>query len=267
MTETETKTAKTKPPKGGRKGGALFPKINLEQALEYAKKLVAKTHTGPQPEKTILPGVFGNAGAMGKVRASALKQFNLLEGPTAAYKATQLAKDIDAALEEDLPPLLQRAFLNSKIFKQIFETFHGDTVSKARIEQRGKGLEVHPTSAEECAQLFIESAVTAKLGTLSGDSIALVKGGEIAPAGEAAPDVVDEPGFEEQEDESAAGAAAAIPPDPAKTLNNGNQPNPEKVTPRRPNKPAVTLSLNVDSSSDPDKLEKQLKLLKQFGLI
>jgi hypothetical protein len=43
-------------PKGGRKGGVLFPKLNLKQALEYAKKLVSKTHTGPQAEKTILPG-------------------------------------------------------------------------------------------------------------------------------------------------------------------------------------------------------------------
>ena len=32
-------------------------------------------------------------------------------------------------------------------------------------------------------------------------------------------------------------------------------------------KPGVTLNLNVDPSSDPDKLEKQLRLLRQFGLI
>lgn len=29
----------------------------------------------------------------------------------------------------------------------------------------------------------------------------------------------------------------------------------------------VKKNLTVDSSSDPDKLEKQLKLLKQFGLV
>lgn len=264
MTDTETKAAKVKLLKGGRKGGALFPKINLEQALGYAKKLVAKTHTGPQPERTILPGVFGNSGPIGKVRASALKQYGLLEGTVAAYKATQLAKDIDAALEEDLPPRSQGAFLRAKIFKQLFETFHGDTVSKAKIEQRAKGLKVHPTSADECARLFIDSAVTAKLGTLNGDSIALVKAGEITP-GEASPEVEDVTEVETHEEEPAATVAAATnPPDPAKRSGSGTPPEPEKPGAE---KPAVTLSLTVDPTSDPEKLEKQLKLLRQYGVI
>src|SRR5260370_24144240 len=147
MGETEKPATTKKTLKGGRKGGTLFPKIKLKKALDYGKKLVAKTHTGPQPEKTILPGVFGNAGPGGKVRASALKQFGLLEGTADAYQATQLAKDIDAAPPEDRPPLLQRAFRSSKLFNQIFETFHGDTVSKAKIEQRARGLQVHPDSS------------------------------------------------------------------------------------------------------------------------
>src|ERR1700746_1504749 len=167
MAETEKAAAK-KAPKGGRKGGTLFPKINLKQALDYSKKLVGKTHTGPQPEQTILPGVFGNAGPGGKVRASALKQFGILEGETEAYQATQLAKDIDGAPPDDRPLLLQQAFRSSKLFNQIFETFHGDTVSKAKIEQRARGLDVHPESAGECAQLFIDSALTASLGTVNG---------------------------------------------------------------------------------------------------
>jgi hypothetical protein len=267
MTDNDAKAAKKKPPKGGRKGGALFPKINLEQALEYAKKLVSKTHAGAQPEKTILPGVFGNAGPIGKVRASALKQYNLLEGAVAAYKATQLAKDIDAAPEEDLPPLLRQSFLNAKVFKQIFDTFHGDTVSKARIEQRAKGLDVHPTSAEDCTRLFMESAVAAKLGTLNGDSLVLIQGGETAPAADAAPSEK-ETEIEEQGDEAAAARVTpATPPDPAKVSKNSNQSERESGTPPRLEKPAVTLSLTVDATSDPDKLEKQLKLLRQYGVI
>ena len=263
MTENEKPTKNPTMPKGGRKGGTLFPKINLKQALEYAKKLVAKTHTGPQPEKTILPGVFGNAGPAGKVRASALKQFGLLEGGVGAYQATKLAKDIDAAPEEDRGPLLQRAFLNSKLFKQIFETFHGDTVSKARIKQRAQGLAVHPDTADECVELFIDSAVAAGLGTLSGDSITLVKAGAVAAAagdtaeGEgAAPPA--EPEAAEVGDAGAAGASAG--------LQNGAEHRTEKPV-LRGNRAGVTVNLNVDSSSDPDKLEKQLKLLRQFGVI
>lgn len=204
---------------------------------------------------------------MGKVRASALKPYGLLEGPGAAYKATQLAKDIDAALEQDLPPLLQRAFLNAKVFKQVFDTFHGDSVSKARIEQRAKGLDVHPTSAEECTRLFIESAVTARLGTLNGETLALVKAGEVTPAVEAESS---EDGTEvgKRGDEAAAADAAAAPlPDPARLPRDGDQSERGRATPARLEKPIVTLSLTVDATVDPDKLEKQLKLLRQYGVI
>jgi hypothetical protein len=259
MTEAKKSTAPTKPAKGGRKGGTLFPKISLKQALDYAEKLVSKTHTGPQPEKTILPGVFGNAGPIGRVRASALKQYGLLEGTIDAYKATKLAKNIEAAINGDRLQLLQHAFLNSKLFNQIFETFHGDTVSKAKIEQRAKGLDVHPESAGECAQLFIESALTASLGTMSGDSILLMKAGEIAPG--IADDTGDEIDGQEKEDSGGVDAAE-------KASDGKNSTDTGSKTPAsQASKPGVTLTLTVDPSSDPDKLEKQLKLLRQYGMI
>ncbi len=100
MAESEMK-AKTKPPKGGRKGGTLYPKIALQDALDYGEKLVSKTHTGAQSATIILPGVFGSASNTGKVRASALKQFGLLAGEADAYEATELAKKIVAATQEE----------------------------------------------------------------------------------------------------------------------------------------------------------------------
>src|SRR5260370_5675900 len=114
MAETAKPATKT-PPRGGRKGGTLFPKLNLQKSLDYGKKLVAKTHTSAQPEDEILPAVFGNSGPEGKVRASALKQFGLMQGHAKAYQATKLGKDIDAALPEDRPALLPRALLSSKL--------------------------------------------------------------------------------------------------------------------------------------------------------
>jgi hypothetical protein len=263
MAESEKVAATKTMPKGGRKGGTRFPKIDLKQALDYSKKLVSKTHTGAQPASIILPGVFGNAGPVGEVRASALKQYGLLEGTSDAYKASQLAKDIDAALEEDRFPLLQRAFLNSKPFDQIFQTFRGDTISKAKIEQRTKGLEVHPESAEECARIFIDSAVTAGLGTLSGDLLALISGAAISP------NIKADDKNDQEHDENV--LQEEMPPgkDEAKNALNSEDPAAGKsggaVT--QTNKPGVILNLNVDSSSDPDKLEKQLLLLRKFGIV
>lgn len=264
MAGTEKPSATKKPPKGGRKGGTLFPKINLQQVLDYAKKLVAKTHVGPLPEKTILPGVFANAGAGGKVRASALKQFGLMQGDAKAYEATQLAKDIDACPSEDRQLLLKSAFLSSKLFSEMFTVFNGDSVAMAKIEQRAKGLKVHPESAEECARIFAESAVTAGLGLKNGELITFVAAVPTAtdaePRGGGGDDVLEQL---EDVDQGAIGveqgearAAAQI------GRSHESQKSSENV-----NKAGVTVNLNVDSSSDPDKLEKQLKLLREFGVI
>ncbi len=249
-------------PKGGRKGGTLFPKINLEDSLGYSKKLVSKTHTGPMPEKTLLPGVFGSATTPGKVKASALKQFGLLEGSAQAYKATKLAKDIEAATAGDRPALLRRALLAPKLFQQVFETLHGDRVSKARIEQVVKGLEVHPDSADECAKVFMESAVTAGAGRLEGDSISLAKADEApqTPQGSGEDPEGEEP--QQQESDRASEALTAEGTSPSeRTGDEGLGGSSRKA------KPTVILNLNVDPSSDPDKLEKQLRLLKQFRII
>ena len=66
----EIKMAESKrvlPTGGGSKGGTRFPRIPLKKAHEYAKKLVSKTHTGPQSSDVILPGVFGTAGLQVKL--------------------------------------------------------------------------------------------------------------------------------------------------------------------------------------------------------
>ena len=76
-----------------------------------------------------------------------------MQGDAKAYEASQLAKDIDRALPGERPALLQRAVRTSKVFDKIFDTFHGDTVSKAQIAKRVRELEVHPDSADECSQL------------------------------------------------------------------------------------------------------------------
>src|SRR5687767_1152106 len=103
-------------PKGGRKGAKRFPHLHLQDAVEYAKKLVSKTHTGPQPAEIILTGVFGSRGPTGEVRVSALKQYDLLTGSADAYAASDLAKRIVAAPQEEQKPLLAQAFKHAEVF-------------------------------------------------------------------------------------------------------------------------------------------------------
>src|SRR5271169_60204 len=178
----ESTAKKMKMPKGGRKGGTTFPRIPLKDALDYSKRLVSKTAVAPQPESTILAGVFDNAGPGGQVRASALKQFGLMEGTAAAYKASQLARDIDAAADEaERQPLVRRAMLTPKVYRELFDTYQADQASKAKIRGRAQQLGVHPDLSEKCAEFFMVSATTAGLAAAQGDGIRLVAATDAVP--------------------------------------------------------------------------------------
>ena len=261
------KTAAKKIPKGGRKGGTTFPRLGLADALTYSKRLVSKTHNGPQPVQTVLVGVFNNKGPLGGVRASALKQYGLLQGDSHGYEASPLAKKIEAAVPEERAPLVQQAFLTPKIFKQIYETLQSETASRARVRQAVLTGDVHLDSADKCAQIFIDGAVHSGLGAMDGDSVAL--GNLTATTSDVESTEVDDEAQNENTDRSEQiddGSHAGLETEetdvelPTDDATNGAQP-------ARPAKAGVNLNLNVDSSSDPEKLEKQLKLLKRFGLL
>jgi hypothetical protein len=169
-----TENAKRKAPTGGgRKGGTYFPKIDLKKAVEYNKKLVSKTHTAPQPASIILPGVFNNNGPDGTVRASALRQFGLLNEDKLKMGALELGKNIASSPAEELQPLLQKACLSPKLFKQLYETFKGDTVNTAKLKQQAIKLKVHPDSAESCIQIFVSSLQYSGLAQAQGDNFIL----------------------------------------------------------------------------------------------
>lgn len=262
--------ARTKPT--GRKGGSIFPRISLEEALKYSKKLVSKTAIGPQPEQTILAGVFGSSSGPGKIRLSALKQFGLLNGTVAGYRATQLAKDIEAAPDETAKKtLLARAMLSPKVYREIFNTYHGDLATKAQIRNRALGIDVHPDAGDTCTDLFIASVLTAGMGTAEADNVRLISATETESA---TPELRDEDGEE-------ADIIDADDPDPAASIqeekakedsppsNSQASGQDDAGSAARPRQRVadVTLNLTVDSSLDGEKLEKQLALLRRFGLI
>ncbi len=253
--------------KGGSRGGTRYPHLNLVDALTYAEKLVRKTHTGPQSEQTILIGVFDNKGPVGKVRASALKQYGLLDGEAAAYSASDLAKAIEAATPEEKPKLYRKAFLTPKLFKQIFQTLHGDTVSRARIRQVAISEEVHPTSADESVEYFVSGAIKCGLGSTVGDDLKLLDSD--ADAANTPPSV--EPVLEDEHHEETDTLAATTTDE----IKDKTLPPAEKKTPLDPPSPAnpatkhagVTVAFNLDSTFDTDKLQRQLELLRKFNVI
>lgn len=259
-----SKEPKKQMPKGGRKGGRQFPHLPLKDAVEYAKKLVSKTHTGPQPENIILAGVFGSGTSKGKIRAAALKQYDLMVGTADAYRASDLAKNIAAAPENEWLPLLQTAALKPPVFKSLYDTFKGDTVTAAKVRQQASHLEVHPDNLEKCVKIFIASAHFAGLGQRNGDDIILDA------------EVTQKAPSEEAPIEMAEPNECLASQNGSKSENTGNHTNDAANSPAPQLPPATSptsgravihVNIDLDSSLDTEKLAKQLALLRSYGAL
>lgn len=244
---------KPKTPKGGRKGGTFFPKIDLKKAVEYNKKLVSKTHTSAQPASVIHPGVFNNNGPDGIIRASALRQYGLLNEDKLKMEALELGKNIASSPADEVKPLLQEACLKPKIFKHLFDTFKGDTVTSAKLKQQAIKLKVHPDSAEDCVTIFISSLQFCGLAQTDGDGY-LLSNSQISVSKTDDEQAGNDSDEETQEDE---------------IDNEDGNDNTNDFTPKsgKRNSTPVQVTLNLDSTMDSDKLEKFLKLLKTYGAI
>lgn len=263
-------------PKGGRKGGSVFPRVSLADAISYAHKLVSKTHTAPQPQDVILSGVVGSKSGIGAVRMSALKQYGFLKGDVKTnFSADTLAKKICAAPPDELIALYREAVLKPTIFKKLFDTFHGDTVSKAKLKQRAADLKVHPDETVSCVDLYVGGMSTAGLVTVDGDQVKHLASSDvtaqsvIADADEDSVESSDSDPQSEELNEPANGTDAneGTPPNDTSDGARAIKPKTAKEDLEKGPRAVFNVSVTLDSSLDIDKLQKQLELLKRFGAI
>jgi len=274
MTTPEKKARTT--PKGGRKGGSVFPRVEFKDAVSYARKLVSKTHSAPQPKDVIMSGVLGAKGGTGNVRMSALKQYGFLKGDTKNnFSADDLAKRIVAAPQEELVPLFRQAMLKPTIFKKLFDTFHGDAVSKAKLKQRASDLKVHPDETATCIDLYVSGMVEAELVTLEEDLVKHSSSSDIislpsinAPI-QPAPTLTGESAGDDVNNKSERDDAEQV--DTARNHSNGEQSTvnqvPTKAVGHAGPRAVFNVNVTLDSSLDIEKLQKQLDLLQRFGAI
>lgn len=240
-----------KAPKGRKKGGKRFPQCSLKDAVKWADKLVSKTHGGPQADDLIRASVIEAKSTLGNVRISALKQFDLMEGDSKGYSATQLAKDIRSAPQDEKFELYRRAALKPDIFNGIYTTYHGDSVSYAKLTKRAAELQVHPESTGKCVDVYIETMEFAGLLSREGDLLTHV-GKEIAE-----PSVQDQIEAEE----------AVVDYDDVSISRNDVGAHEEAPGLTRRGVATVQVNINLDSSLDTEKLQKQLELLRRYGAL
>jgi len=253
-------------PRGGKKGGTMFPRVSLADALIYARKLVSKTHTGPQPRDVILMGVIGSKHDKGELGMSALKQYGLMKGDTKLnFSAEELAKKIAAAPSDEAIPLYRKAALKPAVFKSLFDTFHSDTVSKAKIRQRAHDLKVHPDETGNCVDLYLSSMATAELVVVAGEQVTHVASADATSLAVAANDGAEG---------AAMDAAERASEEPSNPPSDGSGAEGTEVTSLADSRakvpaPRAVFNVNVtlDSSLDIEKLQKQLELLRRYGAL
>jgi len=253
--------SKSRLPPGGKKGGTIFPRINLKEAITYSAKAVSKTHTGPQSQEILYPGVFGSNSPNSQIKASALKQFGLLDGKADGYYATDLAKKISAAPEEEKAPLYRQACLAPKIFKTLFDTFHGDTNPISKIRQQAAANKIHPESLDKCVSLFAESVEFAKLGSKHEDNLTLVA------AFEEKPSIIEDEEKSELSDSPEAEGSGQQPTEPLNPAVTVQPPAFDPASSPPSGRSVVHVNVTLDSSLDTEKLERQLALLRRYGAL
>lgn len=231
-----------------KKGGTRYPKYRLEDALLWSKKLVSRTHTAPQPQDVIFAAVVESRGSTADIKVSALRQYGLLDGKSSAYIATDLAKKIAHAPPEEVHEFYKQAALTPPIFRGLYDTFGASEVTKSQLKRRAADLNVHPDSLDECVEMYVSSLSAAGLARLDGDRVIQGELPVLPPENNS-----ENPESPEEEDNTEVGAevmAATLP------TSRG-----------RSGKSSVNVTVNLDSSLDPEKLEKQLALLKRYGAI
>lgn len=248
--------------KSGRKGGTMYPKVDLERAVEYAKKLISKTNGGEQPKNIILSEVFDSSTWYGEVRLSGTKQYGLVEGNPSGYVASELARKISTASREESPKLLAEACLRPKVFKLLYDKFVNGTISDARIKQQLLNHNVHPDSSDECVALFKNSLVYAGLAKLVDNDILEVQPSPFTYSKSHKSGDVNET----LETGKKSGSFADI--SYYGIENNGFDDAQDLRLKKRYNtKSNVNVNIEVNPSMDPDKLEQYLKLLKNYGAL
>ncbi|HWJ25832.1 MAG TPA: hypothetical protein VNS32_04765 [Flavisolibacter sp.] len=255
---------------GGKKGGARFPNYSLKQVLPNLKELVSKTHGG----KTIAIQQL-NAGVFklkpnssdGKIKFSSLKQYGLADGDYSSIVSKDLASKIEFATGEEKNSLICEAFFNVPLFKNTFDTFHGDTTPKPKIKAYCVStLNVHPDSSDKFLESLVESAEVAKLCTITGEDITFINAKDVeAKTSKSEVNIGDEDpdeDFDEAED-----SGTDIDEEDDEEIPQG-EPKPNgSFKKNRAVRDLSNINIQIDSHTDHEKLAKQLKVLRQYGLL
>lgn len=248
--------------KRGKKGGTSFPRYSLAHLNQFLNDLASKTHTASITISQLNAGIFkvGANSPLGKVKCSALKQFGLLEGDYTKFKATELCSNITMSDGEEQKKLFEKAFCNVSVFTNALNTYQNSKIEKTKIAQYSVStLKVHPDMKDEFVKILVYSAEMAGLCTIDGNTINFTNiSQEVIP-----------PINEQLHDENIEGkdTNAKIIVEESDMNDGESNGSFSQANKKQGHVSNINVNIDVDPSMDPEKLEKLLKLLKNYGAI
>jgi hypothetical protein len=228
--------------KHGRTGGKTYPRYSLEDLDEHVGLIASKTSRKPHDNVSFCMGIFNlKYNPTCQMKISALKQFGLIEKKEGNLAATELCVRIAARPDDDRAPFYREAFKNVTVFKQALETFSGRTATTSQIATYATdSIGIHLDNKDDFAAKLIESAK--KAGLCKEDKEGYFFEPVTLADDEASPDTTKE--------EKEQGLKPSSPKKP--TVDTSR---------------TVTVEVKIDSTLDPETLEKYLEKMKKFGLI
>ncbi|HEY3397181.1 MAG TPA: hypothetical protein VGM19_05910 [Armatimonadota bacterium] len=229
----------------GRTPGANFPRRTLEEALGYVEGVLNAAGNGTLDEKRLATAVFKLKGVstLSQVKLAALRQYGLLTGKNAALRPSKLCRELALAEGDKRLLLLQDAFLSCAPFKKLYMNYVKSTPTITNMAiYASTELHINPGKKQEFMDVFVAGLSLAGLGRSDGEQVEVLEA-----AGPAQPDEI----AVESEDEDV-------------ISGDGEAPATLKTTPGRS---GPVIEIKIDPTLDPDKLEKQLAVLRRFGLV
>jgi len=232
--------------KGGRKRGANFARYSLKDMTDNTKTICNVAAGQKLTAKKLATAVLGAGTLTGtaKTKIAALRHYGLLQGTNAALEPTEICRKLPLAKNDERTTLLQRAFLCCKPFKAVYGNYAGTKQPRSNIGTYAMTEErINADNEEQFVNVFVESLEYSGLGEVSGDEI------QFQQAALPAEELIETEDENSEDQVSLEGEVAGF------------------ATQTEVSKPRVVVNINVDPTLDPDKLEKQLTLLKKYGAL
>jgi hypothetical protein len=240
-----------------RMGGKTFPKYDLAEIVQHADKLVGKAaHSKLNADAVAAALGMARVSSQAQIKIAAAKQYGLIEGTYEKFDVTDLCQRLaEATSDDEKRPCLQECFLKVPTFREVWDAYCGTTKSRDAISSMAVSKGVADGHRQKFMEMFVAGVTTAGLAEDDNGSVSFIMSSAVTPQPGG-------PGEEADQDED-----EDVDVDVDVDVERGSALVDSTKATAHPEAQGSAVSIAIDSSLDPEKLERHLAALRKYGLI